>query len=250
MDRALDCGSKGCEFNSHQVRKLGRRGFLSGTHFEISYKLAGCWSGLTGWFRKPCEAKVSRGFKSLSRRHCPRSLTDRTGASGASNAGSIPAEGAKEKGMKFEFSAGGIVLRQAQDFGSKPQSSKKKFVVLVGQHSQHHGWVFPKGLIGDRIKGEKKEETAIREVEEETGVRAKIVKELKPVTYWYVFEGEKIKKTVYYFLMEYLSGDTKNHDFEMENVEWIPIEKVAERLTYKSDREVWKLALQILNSKL
>lgn len=144
--------------------------------------------------------------------------------------------------MRFEFSAGGIVFRQAQDFGSKPQSTKKSFEVLVAQHSQHHGWVFPKGLIGDRKKGEGKEETAIREVKEETGIVGKIIKPLKPVTYWYVFEGEKIKKTVYYYIMEYVGGDIKEHDFEMENVEWLPVNEVGKRLTYKSDREVWTQA--------
>lgn len=127
--------------------------------------------------------------------------------------------------MKFEFSAGGIVYKK-----------NKVIKVLVTQHSQHHGWVFPKGLIGR----ETKEEAALREVKEETGISGKIIKPLMPITYWYNFEGEKIKKTVYYFLMEYVSGDTKNHDFEMENVEWLPIDKVEERLTYKSDKEVWK----------
>jgi 8-oxo-dGTP diphosphatase len=138
--------------------------------------------------------------------------------------------------MKFEFSAGGIVYKKEDN----------KIFILVAQHSKHHGWVFPKGLIGDHIKGEKKEETAIREVEEETGVLAKIIKPLTPVTYWYVFEGEKIKKTVYYFLMEYVSGDIKEHDFEMENVEWLPVDKVMERLTYKADKQVWKQAETML----
>jgi 8-oxo-dGTP pyrophosphatase MutT (NUDIX family) len=79
---------------------------------------------------------------------------------------------------------------------------------LVSQHSQHHGWVFPKGLIGDQIQGEKKEETAVREVEEETGIKAKILKPITPVTYWFKFDGETIKKTVYYFINGVsLSGD-------------------------------------------
>lgn len=148
--------------------------------------------------------------------------------------------------MKFEFSAGGIVLlRQPAD---QDKSLKSKILVLVGQHSQHHGWVFPKGIIGDHVKGEKKEETAIREVEEETGIKAKIIKSLLPVTYWYVFEGKKIKKTVYYFLMEYVSGDIKNHDFEMENVEWLPIDEVKEKLTYKSDKQAWEEAKGVLAS--
>ncbi len=148
--------------------------------------------------------------------------------------------------MKFEFSAGGIVFRQAQDFGSEPQFSKKNIEVLVCQHSQHHGWVFPKGLIGDKIKDEQKEDTAMREVKEETGVKGKIIKPLTPVKYWYVFEGEKIHKTVYYFLMKFVSGDTTKHDFEMENVEWLPENEVLNRLTYPSDKKVWQEAEKLL----
>lgn len=133
--------------------------------------------------------------------------------------------------MKIQFSAGGVVFKR-----------KAEILVLVSQHSQHHGWVFPKGLIGDHVKGENKEDTALREVEEETGAKGKIIKTLTPVTYWFVLEKEKIKKTVYYFLMEYVGGDITKHDHEMENVEWLPIEKVEERLTYKSDKIVWKEA--------
>ena len=59
---------------------------------------------------------------------------------------------------------------------------------------------------------------------------------------------EKIKKTVYYFLMEYVSGDIKEHDFEMENVEWLPINEVENRLTYKSDKEVWKEAKELISN--
>ena len=123
--------------------------------------MAGCWSGLTGWFRKPCEAKVSRGFKSL-----PFRILE-----------------------KFEFSAGGIVYKKESG----------KMFVLVAQHSGHHGGVFPKGIIGDHKKGEKKEETAVREVQEETGIKGKIIKPLQPVTYWYNFEGEKIKAVEFYY---------------------------------------------------
>jgi 8-oxo-dGTP pyrophosphatase MutT (NUDIX family) len=148
--------------------------------------------------------------------------------------------------MKFEFSAGGVVLRYTQDFGSKPQSTKKGVEILVCQHSQHHGWVFPKGLIGDHVPGEQKEDTAIREVEEETGAKGKILKPLTPVEYWYSFEGEKIHKTVYYFLMEYIGGDITKHDFEMENVEWLPKSEVAERLTYESDKKVWQEAQKLI----
>ncbi len=140
--------------------------------------------------------------------------------------------------MKFEFSAGGIVYKKVGD----------KTLILISQHSQHHGWVFPKGLIGDKIKNEGKEDTAIREVEEETGIRAKILRSLNPTTYWYVFQEEKIRKTVYYFLMEFMGGNFAKRDHEMESVEWLPVEKVEDRLTYKSDKDVWQQAKGLINA--
>ncbi|MDP2585642.1 MAG: NUDIX domain-containing protein, partial [Candidatus Levybacteria bacterium] len=115
--------------------------------------------------------------------------------------------------------------------------------ILVSQHSQHHGWVFPKGLIDE---GETKEATAIREVKEEAGVDGKITRALNPVTYWYVMEGEKVRKTVYYFMMECVGEDISKHDHEMEAVEWLPINKVEDRLTYKSDKIVWKEAKSLI----
>ena len=144
--------------------------------------------------------------------------------------------------MKLQFSAGGIVFKR-QATSDKRQAD---ILILLAQHSGHHGWVFPKGLIGDHLEGEKKEETAIREVKEETGADGKIIKMLTPVTYWFVFKGEKIKKTVYYFLMEYVGGDITKHDHEMEAVEWLPKEKVEDRLTYKSDKIVWKEAQKFI----
>ena len=138
--------------------------------------------------------------------------------------------------MKFEFSAGGIVYKKQNGNVS----------ILVAQHSGHKGWVFPKGLIGDHIENEAKEETAVREVKEETGVFGKIIKALKPVTYWYVMDGEKHKKTVYYFLMEYISGNINDHDWEMQKVEWLPINEVEDRLTYPSDKKAWQEAKKLI----
>ncbi len=149
--------------------------------------------------------------------------------------------------MKFEFSAGGIVYKR-QTMQNHTQNNAEDILILVAQHSGHHGWVFPKGHIGDTIQGEKKEETAVREVEEETGVLAKIVEPLPPVTYWYVLKKEKIKKTVYYFLMKYLSVDSSKKDEEMEQVEWLPIDEVENRLTYPSDKDVWQEAKKHLES--
>lgn len=138
------------------------------------------------------------------------------------------------KTMKRELSAGGVVFNKHQG----------KIHILVSQHSQHHGWVFPKGFIGDKdeFKGETKEETAIREVKEETGIDGKILEPLTPITYMYEMDNEKHQKTVYYFIMQEAGGDITKHDWEMENVEWLPVNEVMDRLTYDSDKTVWKEA--------
>ncbi len=131
--------------------------------------------------------------------------------------------------MIREFSAGGIVYKKTNNQPARNvsysdaggQLTTNNLLWLVAQHSQHKGWVFPKGFIGDNIKGESIEDTAVREVKEETGVDGKILDKLKdPVGYFYVWKGEKRYKTVYYFLMEYLSGDIFKHDSEMSKVEW------------------------------
>lgn len=139
--------------------------------------------------------------------------------------------------MIREFSAGGIVYKK----------EGQKLVWLIAQHSQHKGWVFPKGLIGDHKKGESSVETAVREVKEETGADAKIIVKLKkPATYFYTWQKEKRFKTVSYFLMEYVSGDISDHDFEMSAVEWVNEHDVEERLSYKADKQAFQEVLKII----
>jgi len=139
--------------------------------------------------------------------------------------------------MTREFSAGGIVYKK----------QAKKRLWLVAQHSQHKGWVFPKGLIGDHKSGESSQDTAVREVREETGIQGKIIAKLpSPASYFYTWQGQKRFKTVEYYLMEYISGVTSDHDWEMQEVEWLPEDEVEKRLTFKSDKIAFKQALKML----
>lgn len=142
--------------------------------------------------------------------------------------------------LKKEISAGGIVFKKANQ-------STSNIVWLITQHSQHKGWGFPKGLIGDTNSNEKMEEAALREVEEEGGVKAKIVSE-KPVEikYKYRFDDYLVDKTVFYFLMEYISGDPKDHDWEMMDAKFAPEDEVKKTLTYKSDKEAFSKILKLL----
>ena len=150
----------------------------------------------------------------------------------------------QQRHSKNEFSAGGIVYKIVNNVP----------VWLIVQHSKHKGWIFPKGLIGDRVEGEGKEETALREVEEEGGINAKIVLD-KPffTNYVYTFEGQKIFKTVYFYLMEYVSGEIENHDWEVVEAKWLGTDDTMEQLTYKADKEMFGMAViayeKVLSSK-
>lgn len=126
-----------------------------------------------------------------------------------------------------QVSAGGIVYKKING----------ETLWLITQHSQHKGWVFPKGLVGDNDKNESKEVAALREVEEEGGIKAKIISDNPIVTgYQYQWQGDLIKKTVCYFLMEYLSGDPKDHDWEMMDARFTTFDDVKKTLTYDSDK--------------
>lgn len=134
--------------------------------------------------------------------------------------------------MRLEFSAGGIVYRR----------TNSKIEILLGHSKRDDTWVFPKGHIGDTIKGETKEDAALREVREETGVAGKIVHALPPESYWFWHEGTKIKKTVYFFVMEYLGGNSEDHDFELDEVVWVPLDDVSDKLSYGSSKRIWQEA--------
>jgi 8-oxo-dGTP pyrophosphatase MutT (NUDIX family) len=98
----------------------------------------------------------------------------------------------------------------------------------------------PKGhLDGD----ETPQEAARREVAEETGVTAKLVDELGEVTYRYERRGRPIAKTVRFYLFSYVSGSVEDHDHEIEEARWIPLEQAARELTYAGEREMVQRAL-------
>lgn len=141
--------------------------------------------------------------------------------------------------MKQEVSAGGIVYKIVGG----------KLEWLITQHSGGKHWSFPKGLVGDYNPGEPLEEAALREVEEEGGVKAKIVKKIDaPSQYFYTFKGQKIFKTVWFFLMEYVSGSPEDHDWEVSEARFAPAEEVLLTLTFENDKKIFKRALEMAES--
>ncbi len=147
---------------------------------------------------------------------------------------------AERKNWKKEFSAGGIVFRRL----------RKDVEILLIQPSYEDlkakdVWTFPKGWTSDH-GNETTEETALREVREEGGVEAKIIGDLGDIHYFFAWEGSNVSKTVHYYLMEYVSGNTADHDFEVAEAGWVPLREVKDKLFYKTDQEVFARAFKIL----
>ena len=130
-----------------------------------------------------------------------------------------------------EVSAGGVVVRGDE------------VVVIVPTRRAASGatvLALPKGHVDP---GETPIQAATREVREEAGVEADLVEELGQVRYWYQRSGMKIAKVVTFFLFEYRSGSTEDHDAEVEVARWIPLEEAARTLSYKGEREMVTRAL-------
>ncbi len=100
-------------------------------------------------------------------------------------------------------------------------------------------WTLPKGTAEE---GETPETTALREVQEETGIEAEIIEPLEDITYWFVVASgqARYRKTVHYFLMRATGGDIDRHDDEVEEVRFVPVREAAQMVTYPTDRKVLK----------
>ena len=139
--------------------------------------------------------------------------------------------------VREQVSAGGVVFRGKKD---------RVEVVIVSIGGQNR-WQLPKGLVE---KGEKPEVTAVREAREEAGVESEIVQHLETIEYWYagLDGGERVRfhKQVHFFLLRYVAGDTADHDWEVNEARWIPIEEAIRQLTFDSERRVMERATQLL----
>lgn len=108
-------------------------------------------------------------------------------------------------------------------------------------------WGLPKGVIE---RAERPDQTALREVQEETGLVAEIEVSLGDISYWYVWDGERIRKTVSFFLMQAVGGDTSDHDTEMEEVKWFPLAEGLKAAGYRSERDVIRRAAEALGASV
>jgi 8-oxo-dGTP pyrophosphatase MutT (NUDIX family) len=137
-------------------------------------------------------------------------------------------------------SAGGIVVRHE---AGRPQ-------LVVGSRRRERDsrtWTLPKGTPDP---GETIEQTALREVAEETGLEVRITGPLRSIEYWFVQSGTRIHKTVHYFLMEPTGGSLDRHDREFDEVRWIGFDEAARMLTFETERDLVAHAADILAGRV
>jgi len=136
-----------------------------------------------------------------------------------------------------EISAGGVVYRR----------DEAEIRVLICKDAGYHRWVLPKGLVR---KNEDFTEAAVREVEEEVGVKARVVQPMgEPETYIYTARGIRVFKSVYYFLMEYVTGSEQNHDTEMEQVRWVTFDEAIQMLAYAQAKDLIRRCRILLSAE-
>jgi 8-oxo-dGTP pyrophosphatase MutT (NUDIX family) len=142
--------------------------------------------------------------------------------------------GRPSRAQAREFSAGGVVVRGEQ------------VVVIVPTRRAADGsrvLALPKGHVDP---GETPVQAAQREVREETGILAEPVRELGETRYWYRRAGRTIGKEVRFFLFRHTGGDISEHDDEVEEVRWIPIEDAERELSHAAERDIVGVAMAYL----
>ena len=130
--------------------------------------------------------------------------------------------------VREAVAAGGVVIRHGE---------RGPEVVLAGREGM---WVLPKGTpdADERI-----EDTATREVREETGLDVRIVRPIGQMEYWFALPRKRVHKVVHFYLMEALGGDTSRHDHEYDEVRWVPVDDARRMLSFETYREMLERAL-------
>lgn len=145
-----------------------------------------------------------------------------------------------------EQSAGGVLFR---DFSGET----KVCLIQVPTRGGNPSWRLPKGSIE---LDETPEDCAVRETREETGCEGRIISSLSDIEYWYTRRGDdhgervRVRKVVSFFLMLYLSGDIADHDHEVEEVRWYPLEKALKKISYDAESRVLQEAIHSWDAHL
>ena len=139
--------------------------------------------------------------------------------------------------VRRQVSAGGVCYRRRG-------ATVEVALVSVGPTAR---WQLPKGIVDE---GESPEVTAIRETREEAGVEAELVAPLETIEYWYQATegGERVRfhKFVHFFLLEYRAGDVTEHDHEVNEARWFPLEEAAATLAFRNEKAILEKASGLL----
>jgi len=127
-----------------------------------------------------------------------------------------------------ETSAGGLVVDRT---GEVPRAA------LIARHDRRGRlvWSLPKGHVE---AGETPTDAAVREVEEETGIRGVVLAPLGTIDFWFVADQRRVHKTVHHFLLEAQGGELSDADVEVVEVAWFPLTEVAAALAYADERRL------------
>ena len=159
--------------------------------------------------------------------------------------------------MIREISAGGVVVRQldgAWNIAAIEPQKEASQARPVRKTSQTLLLALPKGLVD---QGEKPEQTAIREVQEETGITATPISKLGDIKYVYVRswgDKQRVFKVVSFYLLRYQSGEIDDIDSEMrievKRALWVPLEEAVSKLAYSGERDIVRRAQEYVKSHL
>ena len=134
------------------------------------------------------------------------------------------------KQTRNEHSSGGAVIR-TRDGAS--------YVALIATRGKTR-WGLPKGAVSD---GETSQQAALREVLEETGLRAEIVKPLDTIEYFFRAGDTLIRKRVDFYLMRYAGGELTPQLSEVDDVEWVELSVAIQRASFDSEKKLLEAAL-------
>ncbi len=139
-----------------------------------------------------------------------------------------------------ETSAGGLVI----DGIDGPREAQ--VAALIGRLDRRGRmlWSLPKGHIE---QGETAEQTAIREVAEETGIQGSVLAALGSIDYWFVTEGNRVHKTVHHYLLRFSGGELSDDDIEVSEVAWVPVQELPSRLAYADERRLAEVAGELIH---
>jgi 8-oxo-dGTP diphosphatase len=141
----------------------------------------------------------------------------------------------RRKATRNEHSSGGAVISFRDG---------APFVALIATRNKTR-WGLPKGAVA---AGETSEQAALREVNEETGLEAKIVGPLDTIEYFFRAGGTLIRKRVDFYLMNFTGGELKPQLSEVDDVEWVELSEAIQRASFESEKKLLEMALQQIAS--